>query len=156
MKYRITRHLQEQAGNKKIPMPVINAILEGKSEIFFPQVWSHDKCKCGFPKTCLSGIMKWENVRYAVSVIVCDTCGVAITTHKMAEAGCTPLRADQPNVKKYERECADCGRNFVVTARTWEKLHEQTNHKCKHGKWVDLIADEDRNEKGRYYPKAGK
>lgn len=156
MKYRITRHLQEQANAKQIPMQVVNTILEGKSEIYFPSVWNHDKCKCGFAKSCLSGIMTWEGKRHAVSVIVCDTCVVAITTHKMPEAGCTPLRADQPNQKKYERTCADCGRRFTITARTWEKLSEQTMHKCKHNKRVDLIADEDRDKKGKYYPKAGK
>lgn len=156
MKYRITRHLQEQAQLKAIPMPVINAILEGESPIYIPQVWHHDKCKCGFAKSCLSGIMNWDGKRHAVSVIVCDTCVVAITTHKMAEAAVTPIRADQPHVKQYHRSCGDCGRNFTITARTWEKLSEQTMHKCKHNRRVDLIADEDRNKKGKYFLKGGK
>ena len=149
----ITKHLIEQANKKGISLGAVNVVLENKADVNLRRERKHDICeRCTNPKWEWSGIGKWQNIKFAITTIVCDTCKKAITVYEMDESGCTPLRGDQPNVKGYDRPCADCGRKFHITARTWEKLREQTTHKCK-GKVVDLIADKHQDMKGKYFPK---
>ena len=150
---RITKHLIEQAAKKGIDMGAIQMVLDNKADVNLRRERKHDICdKCMTAKWEWSGIGSYKGIRFAITTIVCDTCKSAITVYEMDENGCTPLRGDQPNVRSYQRPCGDCGTTFTITARTWEKLREQTTHKCK-GKTVDLIADKHRDMKGKYFPK---
>lgn len=150
---KITNHLVTQAQNKKIALGAIMQVLEGRADIVLKRERMHDICeRCTNPKQGWTGIGKYQNERYNLTTIVCVTCDNAITVYEAEEECCTPLRGDQPNQKAYKRTCADCNRHFTITARTWEKLREQTTHKCK-GKSVNLIADKHQEMKGKYFPK---
>ena len=155
--YRLSRHIVEQANAKNIPVPVIDMVLHDFSVTRFVSIMHHDKCKkCANAKFRVTGVCNYQSKRYAIDVVVCDTCLLGITTHLSNYSAVTPIRADQPNVKFFIRECPECAKPFRITARTWEKLSEQTMHSCN-GVRTDLIADEHRNMKGKYYlPKEGK
>lgn len=149
MKYQLSKHIVSQASAKNIPLPVVNTILMGKADTMFVSV-NHDNCtKCGVKKTRMTGVVNYNKTRYAIDVVVCDKCNLAITVHLSNYSVRTPIRIDQ-NITHYECDCPDCGKSFRVTARTWEKFIEQTTHKCKGGKRVDLVADEHKGLTGKY------
>lgn len=149
--YRVSNHLWSQAQAKGIPAPAVVAVLEQRTELHWIRVNGVGKCqRCGITKHEHNGVWVSENGhRFAIGIVVCDRCRTAITTYKANDEGCTPIRADQ-NIRQYQRKCADCDKKFIITARTWEKLSEQTRHKC-HGRVVDLIAEDDKDKRGRYY-----
>lgn len=158
MQYRLSQHLVTQANAKNIPLPVVEMVLHDFSQTRFISTMNHDKCnKCATPKTRVTGVTNYKGTRHAIDVVVCDRCSLAITVHVSNYSAVTPIRADQPEVKYFIRYCPECNKPFRVTARTWEKLSEQTMHGCKNGVRTDLISDEHRNMKGKYYlPKKGK
>lgn len=149
-------HIWKQANDKKLPHGAIQQVLEGKSATFYTRKQGLGKCKfCGNDKHELNGIGQWEGKRYALGIVICPNCEIAITVYQMNNEGCTPIRPDQwaRGERRYIRSCGDCGKSFTITAQTWEKLHEQTAHKCRNGKRVDLISDEHKGLTGKYHPK---
>lgn len=151
----LRKHIFTVAQDKKIPLPAIHEVANKKSAIFYVREKGLGTCDCGVAKHGWNGIGTISGVRYALEMVVCPNCGDARTVYLMNNAGCTPIRPDQwaRGERKFQRSCGDCGKSFAVTAQTWEKLSEQTMHKCKNGKRVDLIADEHRDMKGKYHPK---
>lgn len=156
MKVLLRNHIYTQAHKKELSVPAIEEIAHQRSQVFYIRENKLGKCdSCGTAKEGWNGIGTIDGVRYAIEMVVCPTCGDARTVYMMNNAGCTPIRQDQWNSgqRRFTRQCGDCGKSFVITAQTWEKLSEQTMHKCKNGKRVDLIADEHRNMTGKYFPK---
>ena len=156
MQVLLRNHIYTQANKKKLSIPAVHELAEKKSPVFFIRESGLGKCdSCGTAKHGWNGIGNINGVRYALEMVVCPTCGDARTVYMMNNAGCTPIRQDQvaKGVKRFERKCDDCGKKFTITAQTWEKLSEQTMHKCKNGKRVDLIADEHRDMTGKYFLK---
>ena len=151
--YRVSNHIWVRAEAKNIPAEAVVAVLERRTQTHWVRVNGLGKCqKCGVDKYEYNGVwLSAKGERVAIGIVVCDRCKSAITVYKNNNEGCTPIRPDQP-IKSYQRECGDCGRRFRITAQTWEKLHEQTNHKCR-GKFVDLIAEDDKDKRGRYFIK---
>lgn len=150
---KIAKHIYNVAYRKGLPAQAIQEIISGRSQVRFVRTQGLGKCqRCGHNKHEVNGIGKLPNgERYAIGIIICPKCEVAITAYLNNNEGCTPIRPDQKGVTQYRRECGDCGRKFLITARTWEKLKQQTTHNCK-GQTVDLIADEHRTLKGAYNP----
>lgn len=156
MQVLLRNHIFVQAEKKNISVSAIHELANKRSAIFYIRESGLGKCStCGTNKQGWNGIGNIDGVRYALEMVVCPTCGDARTVYMMNNAGCTPIRADQwaRGERRFSRSCGDCGKAFTITAQTWEKLSEQTMHKCKHGKRVDLIADEHREMKGKYHPK---
>ena len=151
----IRNHVWTMAQAKGISPKAIQEVANKKSSVFFIRQHGLGKCSCGVAKEGWNGIGTIDGVRYAIEMVRCPQCGDFRTAYKMNNDGCTPIRPDQwaRGERKFERKCDDCGKKFVITAQTWEKLSEQTMHKCKNGKRVDLIADEHRDMKGKYHPK---
>lgn len=150
----LRNHIWTQAEKKGIDKRAVLELANRRSAIFYIRERGLGKCDCGVAKHGWNGIGSIDGVRYAIEMVVCPKCGDARTVYMMNNAGCTPIRPDQwaKGQRKYERKCDDCGKKFLITAQTWEKLREQTTHKCK-GKTVDLIADEHKDMKGKYHPK---
>lgn len=150
----LRKHIWEMAEKKGIDPRAVEEVADKKSNIFYIRERGLGKCRCGVAKHGWNGIGNIAGKRYAVEMVVCPNCGDARTVYMMNNAGCTPIRPDQwaRGERKYERKCDDCGKKFTITAQTWEKLREQTTHKCR-GKVVDLIAEEHKDMKGKYHPK---
>jgi len=151
---RIRKHILKVAQDKNLDINAVNEIIENRCDIRYIRTHGLGTCRdCGTAKHEMNGFgkAKHNGKRYAYGIVYCPKCEWAITVYINNDEGCTPIRPDQKNVKQYPRKCNDCGRKFTITARTWEKLKEQTTHKCR-GKVVDLIADEHRHLTGIYNP----
>jgi hypothetical protein len=116
----------------------------------------NDNCpKCNTEKQEWTGYGKWQGQSYGVSIVVCVCCNTTRTTYKAPTHGRTPIRDDQwaKNKRQYVSRCDDCGIKRTITARTWEELAKQTNHRCKGNKLVNFIAEEHKGLKGKDFPK---
>lgn len=153
---RISKHTQEMAEKKNIPLAIVHLVAEKKSETNLARTLHNDKCpRCNTDKQEWIGYGTFQGARYAIAVVVCVKCGVTRTTYKAPTHGRTPIRDDQwaKNKRGYRACCDDCGKRFTVTARTWEDLARQTNHRCRGNKLVNLIAEEHKHLKGKDFPK---
>ena len=153
---RITQYTQNRAMTKNIPLAVVHMVAERKSETNMTRALRNDNCpKCDTEKQEWTGYGKWQGTAYGVSIVVCVHCGVVRTTYKASTHGRTPIRDDQWNKgqRQYRSCCDDCGIRRTITARTWEDLAKQTNHRCKGNKLVNFIAEEHKELKGKDFPK---
>ena len=148
----IRNHVWVQAQKKGIDPRAILEVANKKSPVFFIRQNGLGKCDCGVAKHGWNGIGNIDGKRYAIEMVVCPKCGDGRTAYEMNDATCTPIRPDQwaKGQRKFERKCGDCGKKFTITAQTWEKLSEQTTHKCR-GKVVDLIAPHHKDKRGKYH-----
>lgn len=151
----ISNHIYKVCREKGIDHRAVIATLQQSAEGTYRVITSgKGVCHCGANKHEHNGynLKLDKDTIVSVAVIVCHRCSVAITCYLPDSVGATPLRPDQPQ-QSFRTKCEDCGKKFVVTARTWEDLHKQTNHRCVGGKFTDLIADEHRHLRGVYDPK---
>lgn len=153
---RISKHTEEQATKKNIPLAVVFMVAHKKCDTNMVRTLHGDKCpRCSCEKQEWTGYGQFQGKRFGVSVVVCVRCDSTRTTYKAPTHGRTPIRDDQweKGQREYRACCDDCGKRFTVKARTWEDLRKETNHRCRGNKLVNLIADEHKHLKGKDFPK---
>jgi hypothetical protein len=153
---KISSYTEHRASTKNIPLVVVHLVAERKSETNMTRALRNDNCpKCNTEKQEWTGYGKWQGQSYGVSIVVCVCCNTTRTTYKAPTHGRTPIRDDQwaKNKRQYVSRCDDCGIKRTITARTWEELAKQTNHRCKGNKLVNFIAEEHKGLKGKDFPK---
>jgi hypothetical protein len=153
---RISRHTEEMAGKKNIPLAIVHLVAEKKAETNMARTLRNDLCpRCSTEKQEWTGYGVFQGKRYGIAVVVCVKCDTTRTAYKAPTHGRTPIRDDQwaKNKRQYRACCDDCGTKRTISARTWEELASQTNHRCKGNKLVNFIADEHKHLKGKDFPK---
>lgn len=153
---RISKHTAEQAQKKNIPLAVVQSVATKRCDTNMTRTLHRDTCPhCSTEKEEWTGYGVFQGKRYGVSVVVCVKCETVRTTYKAPTHGRTPIRDDQWNdgQRQYRACCDDCGARRTVTARTWEELAKQTNHRCRGNKLVNFIAQEHKHLKGKDFPK---
>lgn len=152
----ITDYTYYRAETKNINKNIVQMVVAKKCDTNMTRTLHNDKCdRCATEKQEWTGYGVFQGKRFGVSVVVCVRCQRTRTTYKAPTHGRTPIRDDQWNKgqRQYRACCDDCGTKRTVTARTWEELAKQTNHRCKGNKLVNFIADEHKHLKGKDFPK---
>ena len=152
---RISKHTEQRAKDKNIPLAIVHLVAERKCATTLSRDLHNDKCRCGVTKQEWTGYGVWQGQRFGIALVVCVRCDETKTVYRAPSAGRTPIRDDQwaKGKREYRACCDDCGKRFTVTARTWEDLAKQTNHRCKGNKLVNLVAEEHKHLKGKDFPK---
>jgi hypothetical protein len=155
MNYRLGSHAKDVCKDKHFPEAIIYMAVDTQwGDTRMLKTITGNCNTCGNSKKSLTVVGQFRGTTYKFEIIHCSTCRKVITIHLPYDLGVTPIRKDQA-IKSYKRTCNDCGREFTISATTWERLAKQTFHKCK-GVECDLIADEHKHLTGAQLPIAKK
>lgn len=158
----IGKHIRKEVCPQKgIDINAVNAVLQQLGGgTYHIRTHGLGKCRdCGTEKHEHNGYgVRVGGRLWSLGIVVCPKCQIATTCYLANGEGCTPIRPDQwaNGQRQYRRSCGDCGKRFTITARTWEQLHNQTNHRCRGNILTDLIAEEHKHLRGEYNPRGWK
>lgn len=134
---RLSNHLIRQANEKKIPMVVIQQIIDEKVSLLKADIKSRDNiCRdCGSVKKGYSNItpIVINGVSYSAKVVVCVRCDLAITVFSdELLKGNTPIHQYQwdKGMRTYSPKCPTCRKSFHITSRNLDECVRQTTHTC--------------------------